>query len=170
VLTNPWINEFAPMCLELGKRAFLVDGHETTESGDICRQNGSQTPSHALEADVGLTKVVPFLVEDELLGRRDLFQGQELGCPHGRGRPPDHWSEPGLVRSGRQGPDRHSEGEIRRPGAQWRLEVGLLIFQLLCGVRPACGLFAADRRSHGRAGARRCRTRAIAQSMLRAAS
>src|SRR5262249_255220 len=44
--------------------------------------------------------------------RRDLFQGQGLGCPHGQGRSPDHWSEPGLVRSGRQGPDRHSEGEI----------------------------------------------------------
>src|SRR5262249_31947128 len=44
--------------------------------------------------------------------RRDLFQGQGLGCPHGQGRSPDHWSEPGLVRSGRQGPDRHSEGKI----------------------------------------------------------
>src|SRR5262245_44670951 len=43
---------------------------------------------------------------------RHLFQGQELGCPHGQARPPDHWPEPRIVRSGRQGPDRHSEGFV----------------------------------------------------------
>jgi putative intracellular protease/amidase len=68
--------------------------------------------------------------------RRHLFQGQELGCPHGQGRPPDHWPEPGLVRSGRQGPDRHSKRVRPRPGRARRAEVGLssLIFQVSCGA------------------------------------
>jgi hypothetical protein len=41
------------------------------------------------------------------------------------------------------------------------VEVSLhpLIFVLLCGVRSACELLAADRRLHGRAGARRRRIR-----------
>ena len=49
------------------------------------------------------------------------------------------------------------------------MEVGLhpLIFPLLCGVRSACELFGAARGSHGRAGVRRCRTRTVAQWMLR---
>ena len=37
------------------------------------------------EEDVGLTKVVPFLVEDEL-----MRGGQELGRSHGQGRPIDY--------------------------------------------------------------------------------
>jgi len=70
--------------------------------------------------------------------RRHLLQGQELGCPHGQRRPPDHWPEPGLVRSGRQGPDRHSKGVRPRPSPARRTEVGLspLIFRSLvrCSV------------------------------------
>jgi hypothetical protein len=67
------------------------------------------------EADVGLTKVVPFLVEDEPTSpRRNLLQGQKLGCLHGQGRPPDHWPKPGIVRSGRRSPDRHSKGMTGR--------------------------------------------------------
>jgi putative intracellular protease/amidase len=59
------------------------------------------------EADVGLTKVVPFPRRRRATSpRRHLFQGQKLGCPHGQGRPPDQRPEPGIVRSGRQGPDR----------------------------------------------------------------
>jgi hypothetical protein len=50
---------------------------------------------------MGLTKVVPFLVEDELLGLGATFsKGQGLGRSHGQGRPVDHRSEPGLF-----GPD-----------------------------------------------------------------
>jgi hypothetical protein len=52
VLTNLWINEFASMCLELSKRAFLLDAHASTVSGDICRQDGGQTPLHALPSQV----------------------------------------------------------------------------------------------------------------------
>src|SRR5262245_4142644 len=70
------------------------------------------------EANVGVTKgrAVPRRGR-ATSPRRDLFQGQELGCPHGQGRPPDHWPEPSIVRSSRQGPDRHSEGVMGRDPA-----------------------------------------------------
>ncbi len=64
------------------------------------------------EEAVGLTKVVPFLVEDEMMKpRRHLFQGQGLGRSHGRRRPADHRPESGLVRPGRQASDRYAEQE-----------------------------------------------------------
>ena len=49
------------------------------------------------EEELGLTKVAPFLVEDELMSLgATLFQGQELGRSYGRRRPADHRPESGL--------------------------------------------------------------------------
>src|SRR5262245_3859957 len=49
---------------------------------------------------MGLTKVVPFLVEDELINLgAAFFQGQELGRSHGDRRPVDH--RPNPASSGR---------------------------------------------------------------------
>jgi putative intracellular protease/amidase len=57
------------------------------------------------ETDVGLTKVVPVLVEDELLSL-GVLQGQELGRPRRHQRVAGHRPEPCLIRPDRQGPDR----------------------------------------------------------------
>ena len=47
------------------------------------------------EQEMGLTKVVPFLVEDELINLgAAFFQGQELGRSHGDRRPVDHRPNP----------------------------------------------------------------------------
>jgi hypothetical protein len=70
------------------------------------------------EEEVALTKVVPFLVEDELMGLGAIFSKvKKLGRSHGQGRPIDYRPEPGLVRPGCQTADRDSEqeGEIARP-------------------------------------------------------
>ena len=64
------------------------------------------------EEEVGLTKVVPFLVEDELMSLgATFFEGQELGRSHGRRRPADHRPESGLVRSHGQSSHRDAEQE-----------------------------------------------------------
>jgi putative intracellular protease/amidase len=49
--------------------------------------------------------------------RRHLFQGQGLGCSHGRRRSADHRPESGFVRASRQASDRYAEqeGKIVRP-------------------------------------------------------
>jgi putative intracellular protease/amidase len=50
------------------------------------------------EEEVGLTKVVPFLVEDEMMEARcHLFEGQGLERSYGRRWPADHRPESGLV-------------------------------------------------------------------------
>ena len=70
------------------------------------------------EDAVQLTKVVPFLVEDEMmkLGYH-VFQSQGLGRSHSRRWPADHRPEPGLVWTCRETSHRHAEqeGEIVRP-------------------------------------------------------
>jgi DNA-binding winged helix-turn-helix (wHTH) protein len=68
------------------------------------------------------------------------------------------WPEPSIVRSGGQGPDRHSEGVMgRAPAPKWRAEVRLhsSIFQVPCGVRSL--------------GAPRSQARTVAQWMTRTA-
>ena len=74
------------------------------------------------EEDVGLTKVVPFLVEDELISLGATFQGQELGRSHGRRRPTDHRAKSGLVGPCCQASDRYTEqeGKIVRPQSSRR--------------------------------------------------
>jgi len=42
------IDQFAPMRLQAGKRALLVDTHQTAIAGDIGRQNGRQPSLHPL--------------------------------------------------------------------------------------------------------------------------
>jgi putative intracellular protease/amidase len=68
------------------------------------------------EEAVGLTKVVPFLVEDEML--RHLFEDGELDTPCGPGRLADHRAEPAFLRPRRQGADgrREANGQACRPG------------------------------------------------------
>ena len=58
------------------------------------------------EEEVALTKIVPFLVEDEMLklGATLLEEGQ-LGGSRGQRWPADHGTEPAFLRAGRQGPD-----------------------------------------------------------------
>jgi hypothetical protein len=52
------------------------------------------------EKGVGLTKVVPFLVEDELKAKgRDLLQGCRLAALRPHRRPVDHRSKSGLIGS-----------------------------------------------------------------------
>ena len=66
------------------------------------------------EEEVGLTKVVPFLVEDEPMSLgATFFQGEELGRLHGRRRPADHRPESSLVGSGCQASDQYTEREGR---------------------------------------------------------
>jgi putative intracellular protease/amidase len=66
----------------------LVEGKEVTGFTD------------GEEADVGLTKVVPFPARP----RCHLLQGQKLGCPRRHRRITDHRPKPGLVRTDRQDP------------------------------------------------------------------
>ena len=67
--------------------------------------------SNTEEAAVGLTDVVPFLVEDALKANGGKYsQGGRLGEPRGRGREPDHRPEPGLLRGDGQGPARGARG------------------------------------------------------------
>jgi hypothetical protein len=42
------IDQFAPMRLQAGKGALLVDTHQTAVAGDIGRQNGRQPSLHPL--------------------------------------------------------------------------------------------------------------------------
>ncbi|CAL9600455.1 type 1 glutamine amidotransferase domain-containing protein [Streptomyces sp. enrichment culture] len=58
------------------------------------------------EAAVGLTDVVPFLVEDELKRLGGLLQDRRLGALHRHRRPPRHRPEPGLLRTRRRRPPR----------------------------------------------------------------
>jgi hypothetical protein len=64
------------------------------------------------EEEMGLTKVVPFLVEAR--PGRDLLPGQGLARSHGQGRPVDHWPEPGLFGPDCQASDQDPDGEIAR--------------------------------------------------------
>ena len=52
------------------------------------------------EDEVGLTKVVPFLVEDELMRIGATFPRSGTGRSHGCRRPADHRPESGLVGPG----------------------------------------------------------------------
>jgi putative intracellular protease/amidase len=65
------------------------------------------------EEAVGLTHVVPFLVEDE----RHLLQGRGLATLHHNRRPVGHGPEPGVVRAGRQSLARAHEADI--PLVSW---------------------------------------------------
>ena len=60
--------------------------HVRTPDGKLFVEGKTVTGfTNGEEEAVGLTKVVPFLVEDELMKLgADLFQGQELGRSHGR--------------------------------------------------------------------------------------
>jgi putative intracellular protease/amidase len=65
------------------------------------------------EEEMGLTKVVPFLVEDELIGLGATFSKvKDWGVHTGQGRPVDHWPEPGLFGPDCQASDRDPDGEI----------------------------------------------------------
>ena len=52
------------------------------------------------EEAVGLTKVVPFLVEDELKAKGGHFsKTDDWGSPCCHRWPTDYWSEPSLIRA-----------------------------------------------------------------------
>jgi putative intracellular protease/amidase len=64
------------------------------------------------EEDVGLTKVVPFLVEDEMLKLGAVFsKTANWGVHVGHRRPLDHGPEPALLGSSRAGPAGRPEGQ-----------------------------------------------------------
>ena len=67
------------------------------------------------EEAVGLTKVVPFLVEDELLGLGAIYSKVRTGASCRHRWVADHRPEPGLVRTHRQGPDRRPKDQIGGP-------------------------------------------------------
>ena len=77
------------------------------------------------EEGVGLTEIVPFLVEDELKAkRRPLFQGSGPRASCRERRPPDHGTEPALFWTYCEGADRaplqreviaHSPSRLRGP-------------------------------------------------------
>jgi hypothetical protein len=58
-----------------------------------------------------LAKVVPFLVEDEMMRLSAPLQGQELGRSHGDRWTVDHRPESGFIGSGCQASDRCAEQE-----------------------------------------------------------
>ena len=107
---------FAVVCHSTGalRHVKTPDGKALVEGKTVTRFTDGE------EAAVGLTKVVPFLVEDEMLNLGDFFQGQGLGRSHGRRRPADHRPKSGLVRPGRETSDRYAEqeGKIVSPPAR----------------------------------------------------
>ena len=57
------------------------------------------------EEDVGLTKIVPFLVEDEMLKLGAIFSKKaNWGVSRGQRRAADHRAEPAFLGAGRKGP------------------------------------------------------------------
>ena len=56
--------------------------------------------------------------------RRHLLQSEELGRPRRHRRVADHRPEPGLVRTGRQGPDQRPKDQIGRPNTRLRAVAG----------------------------------------------
>ena len=76
------------------------------------------------EEAVGLTKVVPFLVEDELLGLGAIYSKVRTGASCRHRWVADHRPEPGLVRTGRQGPDQRPKDQIGRPNTRLRAVAG----------------------------------------------
>ena len=73
------------------------------------------------EESMGLTNVVPFLVEDELKAKGGLYsKGADSGTLRRQRRPPDHGPEPQVVSPGREAPDRPARHDSSLNGsASW---------------------------------------------------
>jgi hypothetical protein len=85
--------------------------HVRTPDGKLLVQDREVTGfTNGEEEEVGLTKIVPFLVEDEAETRRNLLEAGRLGSSCGQRRPVDHRTKPAFFRPRSQ----HPAGEGRR--------------------------------------------------------
>jgi putative intracellular protease/amidase len=85
--------------------------HVRTPDGKLLVEGKTVTGfTNGEEEEVGLTKVVPFLVEDELMSLGATFpKVKNWGRSHSRRRPAGHRPESGLVGPGCQAADRYAE-------------------------------------------------------------
>jgi hypothetical protein len=88
------------------KILMVITSHD--QLGNTGRKTGF---TNGEEEEIGLTKVVPFLVEDEMLKLGAVLEDGKLGRSRRHRRPPDHRTEPAFFRPGREGVDGGAEEE-----------------------------------------------------------
>jgi hypothetical protein len=98
--------------------------HVKTPDGKLLVEGKMVTGFTNGEEEEGLTKVVPFLVEDELMSLGATFSKvKNWGRSHSRRRPADHRPESGLVGPGCRASDRYTEqeGQVVPRCVNWRM-------------------------------------------------